>query len=410
MSSPIRLNLGGGDDPACQLPGHINVDRKCGGEIFPLRIPRTEGITDSIDPRGGCIDEIRASHCLEHLSHKDARAAIKQWAWTLKPGGVLKIAVPNFAYCAEKYLAGEQLPIAGYVMGGQTHEDDFHRSLWDEEELRAQMESAGLRDIKPWTSEVPDCASLPVSLNLMGTKAAPIAPTRQCIPRTAAVMSMPRLAFSDNMFSVIQIVASRNLHFDKVTGAFWGQCLTRVIEPHLEDGTEWILLVDYDTVVGVEQFDELCRLMLAHPEADAIAPVQIKREESNLLMGLTDASGKPLPHGTRVTVGDFEPELVRVSWAHCGFTLIRVAALRKLAKPWFHSTPDAKGGWGEGRVDDDIFFWRRWAEAGNTAYLAPHVPVGHAQLVVTWPDLNLQPIHQYTTDYYNKGLPQGVRA
>lgn len=394
---PLKLDLGGGADPR---PGYVNVDRLCGKEIHPLDYP------------DGAADEIVASHCLEHLPMRTAIAAVKDWARVLKPGGVLKIAVPDLDRIIKAVNDGnpDGWPIQAYIYGGQTDENDFHRSGYNAEWLTHLMSQAGLTDIKPWVSDRTDCASLPVSLNLMGTKPdRTIKPARQAIPKTSIVMSMPRLAFSDNMHTVVQIAVSRQLGFKKVTGAFWGQCLTRGMEEYLSDGTEWLLLVDYDTIAGVEEFDALAALMLAHPEADAIAPVQVKRDESNLLLGLVKPDGEPYPHGTPILVKHFDPELVRVSWAHCGFTFLRTAALRKLPKPWFHSTPDKDGGWGEGRVDDDIWFWNQWRKAGNTLYLASHVPIGHGQFVVTWPTQDLKPFHQYATDYNHHGKPTEAR-
>jgi 2-polyprenyl-3-methyl-5-hydroxy-6-metoxy-1,4-benzoquinol methylase len=51
----------------------------------------------------GSVDVIRASHILEHFPAQ-VPAVLKHWAAKLKPGGVLKIAVPDFAWIAQAYL------------------------------------------------------------------------------------------------------------------------------------------------------------------------------------------------------------------------------------------------------------------------------------------------------------------
>src|SRR5262247_2208869 len=55
--SSIKLNLGGG---LRKIPGYQNIDRKLGTEVYPLR----EWADNS-------IDEIRASHILEHFPYRE---------------------------------------------------------------------------------------------------------------------------------------------------------------------------------------------------------------------------------------------------------------------------------------------------------------------------------------------------
>ena len=57
---PVKLNIGAGDVDA---PGFIAIDRKLGLEAYPLpeHVNGTKLETDS-------VDEVRASHVLEHFS------------------------------------------------------------------------------------------------------------------------------------------------------------------------------------------------------------------------------------------------------------------------------------------------------------------------------------------------------
>jgi hypothetical protein len=79
-----------------------------------------------------------------------------------------------------------------------------------------------------------------------------------------------------------------------------------------------------------------------------------------------------------------------------------------MAKPWFLGTPDAEGRWGDGRIDDDIHFWRQWKAAGNTVFCAPRRVIGHCELFVMWPNINLEHIMQHASDYWREGAPRGV--
>lgn len=389
-NTEVRLNLGAGDK---RLTGYTPIDRKLGTEVYPLAF------------KDGSVKEVRASHVLEHFSHRETEKVIQDWVRVLEPNGVLKIAVPDFEKIAKGYLSGKPENWGSYVMGGHDDPDDFHHGIFDEPYLRGMMERAGLKDIQPWKSEIEDCAAYPVSLNLMGRKDPP---ADRRLPNMKIVMTMPRLAFSDNMFCGLQVAANLGIPFTKTTGAFWGQCLERGWTSAIEDGAEYIVTVDYDSLFTVEDLLQLCDLMRANPQVDALCPVQVKRGEDNFLMGLLGDDGQQLPQGTRLPMEHFAKPLVRLSWGHFGLTILRASSLKKLAKPWIWSEPNQSGEWGEGRIDDDIYFWRKWNEAGFSAYMAPRIHIGHAQLVATWASETGKPMHQYMENWAKEGKPRGV--
>jgi hypothetical protein len=95
----------------------------------------------------------------------------------------------------------------------------------------------------------------------------------------------------------------------------------------------------------------------------------------------------------------------QVDAAHFGCTVISTRALKRCLKPWFWSTPDPNGSWNDGRVDDDIFFWKQWKASGNRCYVSPRVVIGHGEYVITYPGKDLsQPVYQYTTEFCGKGI------
>lgn len=168
---------------------------------------------------------------------------------------------------------------------------------------------------------------------------------------------------------------------------------------------EWILTVDYDSIFTKEQVEQLLWLASEHPEADAIAPVQVKRGGGTPLMTVRGEDGKLL---SRLPFSAFEPDLLKCATAHFGLTMIRVEALKKLPHPWFLGVPNKDGLWDEGKVDDDIYFWNQWEKAGNSLYLANRVVIGHAQLLVSWPGRNFEPVHQSTSEFWASGVPKEV--
>ncbi len=391
---PIRLNLGGGINP---IKGYENWDRSNGHEAFPL----------GVEP--GTVDEIRASHILEHFSHTQTLAVVQDWVKALKPGGKLRVAVPSFDAIVDMYLKDSNEPIEGWLMGDHTSNDMSHGAIFNRAKLMMLMKSAGLVKVRGWASTHEDCADLPISLNLEGIK-----PKRRAgrppsiLPlNIAACMSMPRLSFTDNYFCAFQALTADKIPLRKHTGAYWGQCLTGCILQTLDEfpDLDAILTVDYDSIFERSDVLDLVDLMIEHPEADAIAALQVHRTRPTPLMTINGKDGLPL---ARIKGSAFTPDITKVATAHFGLTLIRVDKLKKLPKPWFTGTADPNGEWGEGRVDADIHFWRIWEKARNSLYLANRVPIGHAELMIRWPGRDMMATYQHSNEFWSDGKPKGI--
>jgi hypothetical protein len=222
--------------------------------------------------------------------------------------------------------------------------------------------------------------------------------------QVAACFSVPRLGFQDNFFTVFSALAPHGVKITKGTGAFWDQTMSRILSDlsKEETGNQFVITVDYDSVFEPDCVNRLMAAMLISG-VDALAPLQTKRDDQTLMFtpeGLATDEGP-------VTVslpGDWwEKPAQPVDTAHFGLTIIRTAALRRMPKPWFIGIPGPDGDWGDGRRDPDIEFWHRFRKAGNTLAVCPQVAIGHAELVITWPDQRLKAIHQYPTHYWGDG-------
>jgi len=358
----MKLNLGSG---SLKLEDYDNIDIKDGRLAYPLDVP------------DGSCEVIRASHLLEHYGASEVHSVLSHWASKLKQGGKLMVAVPDFKKITQWYAEGKQENFSGYLMGGQTDKDDFHRSIYDTDSLKRLMESVGLSDIEEWTSDVQDCAALPVSLNLVGTK------TANTVKRVIhAVTSSPRLSFTDYMHCIMTEIVARGIYLKQGTGVFWSQVLTRGIEDVIEMNGDYILTLDYDTWFRWGHVQNMLTLMEKYPEADAIFPVQMKRETDSPMMGLIDENGERL---TQITHDELEKDLLPTTTGHFGLTVFRASSFQKLKKPWFKSEPGPDGSWNDGRIDDDIYFWHNFRECGLKAFVAPNINIGHLQLLCTFP-------------------------
>lgn len=388
-NSVVRLNLGSGAAP---LDGYYNLDIKDGNPAYPL-----DAYADN------SVDEIRASHVLEHFSHTMTGDVVKHWVDKLKPGGVLKIAVPDFELVSRRYLAGEPINAQGYVMGGHTDGDDLHGAIFDRECLTEVMVDSGLERIARWPSEQGDCSSLSVSLNLLGYK--PVAPLNE-VRGVRACVSSARFGPALHHRSAWQSFGLLRIPYDVSVGAFWHQIISESMERQLLDpDCKFVLTLDYDTLFTAEDVLELYRLMQAYPEADAICPLQSKRSSREALFNICDENGalKKTAYAS-----DFWRNLTRVTTGHFGLTLFRADALRNHPRPWMVPRPDSDGRWSDNKVDADIDFWFRWRDAGRTLFLANRVVVGHLEEVVSWPSRDFTPIHQSWNEYVEHGKPLEV--
>ncbi len=83
-----------------------------------------------------------------------------------------------------------------------------------------------------------------------------------------------------------------------------------------------------------------------------------------------------------------------------------------MAKPWFLAEANAEGTFTGGHIDEDIYFWKKFAASGNRLGIATHVSVGHAELMITWPSRSVEggKVQQHTTEFWNGGKkpPEGA--
>jgi len=100
------------------------------------------------------VSLIYACHVLEHFGRYTYKAVLKEWFRVLKPGGILRLAVPDFAACAAIYyengLADGLSGLIGLIIGGQRNEHDFHKMIFDEDFLRRDLIEIGFREVRQW--------------------------------------------------------------------------------------------------------------------------------------------------------------------------------------------------------------------------------------------------------------------
>jgi predicted SAM-dependent methyltransferase len=146
VKKSLKLHLGCGQR---YLPGffHIDISKKAGAHIDLACDIRT---LDSIE--SDSVDDIYASHVLEHFPRKEIPSILREWNRVLKPGGTIHIAVPNFDACVRRYeeTQGELSELLGLLCGGQRDEYDFHHVIFNEAILKSLMQQCGFSQIQKY--------------------------------------------------------------------------------------------------------------------------------------------------------------------------------------------------------------------------------------------------------------------
>lgn len=381
----IRLHIGGG---TIEIPGFTLIDRKVGKEAFPLEYPDNS------------VEEIYASHVLEHIGMAKAQETLREWCRVLKPGGRLRVAVPDIEKWCRGYVAGDCSVDIRHLYGGQIDDNDFHKNGWDNNGLRFELQQAGFVCTREFKAEYQDCAALPISLNIECNKPTLSIVNGKFTKRICAAMTVPRLGFTDNFCSIAEILVSAGVTLDTITGAYYNQGMEWAIEKALSHSPDYVLTIDYDTIFTVETLGRMCLLVDNYRDFDAIVPCQVRRGNEYCMFNADMSNDR----WQKINYYDVFPILN----GHFGFTMFRAEKFAAMKRPWFQCQPGPDG-WGEGRIDGDMNFWNRWKEAGNTVGLASRVSVGHIETVVTWPDEAMRPIYQHTKEWRESGKPPGAR-
>jgi len=137
----LKLHLGCGMK---KIHGFINVDALA--EVNPDS--RQDVFTlPEIEPNS--VDLLYACHVLEHSNRKNCHQVIERWLEVLKPGGILRVAVPDIDKAVKRYLSyGDLHEVSGFFWGGQRNEYDHHGIGFDFKSLKADLENAGFADVK----------------------------------------------------------------------------------------------------------------------------------------------------------------------------------------------------------------------------------------------------------------------
>lgn len=147
----LKLHLGCGKR---YLPGFFHVD------AIPFdHLDRVGDISSLYFLTTNTVDEIYASHVLEHFKRADLPKVLQEWQRVLKPDGILRLAVPNFSAIVEQYQTSGSLEgLQGLLYGGQTYDYNFHHIAFDMKQITDILERNGFTNISTydWKTFLPE--------------------------------------------------------------------------------------------------------------------------------------------------------------------------------------------------------------------------------------------------------------
>jgi predicted SAM-dependent methyltransferase len=151
----MKLHLGCGPR---YIPGFVHVDAQAAPHVDIV------GPVDQLPMDDASVSMIYASHVLEHFGRYAYMAVLKEWFRVLEQGGVLRLAVPDFAACAaiyyERGLEDGLSGLVGLIAGGQRNDYDFHKMIFDEEFLSRSLLATGFSVVRPWDWRLTEHAAI----------------------------------------------------------------------------------------------------------------------------------------------------------------------------------------------------------------------------------------------------------
>jgi trans-aconitate methyltransferase len=139
----IKLHLGCGTK---HIDGYVNIDVR-----YLPGVDEVNNIKFLRNYKPNSVDVIYACHVLEHFSRWEYKIVLTRWFELLKPGGVLRLAVPNFnSICSYYTKTGDLNAIMGLLYGGQDYDENYHYTTFDYPSVYNDLTQIGFSSISEY--------------------------------------------------------------------------------------------------------------------------------------------------------------------------------------------------------------------------------------------------------------------
>jgi predicted SAM-dependent methyltransferase len=136
----LKLHIGCGKN---YIPGFVHIDARS--------LPHIDYVT-SADNLSFFINNsaslIYCSHVLEHFPRNKTISVLREWYRVLKPGGILRLAVPDFEILTEIYRETKDITLVlGPLVGRQDYPENTHYMVFDYTSLSVMLKEVGFKNI-----------------------------------------------------------------------------------------------------------------------------------------------------------------------------------------------------------------------------------------------------------------------
>lgn len=144
----LLLHVGCGTIDA---PGYVNIDARA----LPHVHFRLHQLRDLRFIPAGTADMVYLCHVLEHVPVRDVPHLLAVLRGRLRPGGVLRLSVPDFDRVIDIYAQNDRKveSILGPLMGGQDYAHNFHYVAFNRSYLTQLLLQGGFRDVYEWSPQ-----------------------------------------------------------------------------------------------------------------------------------------------------------------------------------------------------------------------------------------------------------------
>jgi SAM-dependent methyltransferase len=106
-------------------------------------------LSRSVPLKDGTADFVYSSHFLEHLFKQDAERLLKDCHRVLKPGGILRVCVPDLTYAVSLYKQGKKERMLGDYFFVEDKESFLarHKYMYDFELLKILLEKTNFSKV-----------------------------------------------------------------------------------------------------------------------------------------------------------------------------------------------------------------------------------------------------------------------
>lgn len=126
---------------------YYSVEQYC--NILENHIFLYHDLSLSLPLHDNTVDIIYSSHFFEHLFKDDAAALLNACKCALKPGGVIRIALPDLAYAVSLYGSGKKTEMLDnyFFVSGKGSYLARHKYMYDYDLIKSFLDTAGFSDV-----------------------------------------------------------------------------------------------------------------------------------------------------------------------------------------------------------------------------------------------------------------------